>query len=169
MKSISGLSTTDFQGVFRTAFFKTVSQYLEIALHRLHYVSSLSGRRLTSERLQSSLIVSYSVNYPNASVAQSSSNVSNLLSSANFTASYQTNILSSSSSSNITSLVSGISVGLLQVTVLSSVPTRVPTFQVCQILLLLITLSFFLIANFNSNCCTLFVTRSANNSSSILG
>ena len=105
---------------------------------QIHYSGTSTARRLkTEERLQSSLDISYTITYANASVAPSSVNVSSALSSTNFTASYRSNILTSGNGAVITSLVSGISVGLLQVSVLSSFPTPIPTSRVSLIMILL--------------------------------
>ena len=135
MQSISGLSSTDFSGVFLEAFFITVADLLNVKQSQIHYSGTPTARRLRIEEvLQSSVSVSYTITYANASVAPSSTNVSNALSSANFTTSYQSNILAFGEGAVITSLVSGISVGLLQVSVLSSFPTRVPTSRVSFVL-----------------------------------
>ena len=131
MQSISGLNSADFGGIFLEAFFTTVAEYLHVKHKQLHYSGTVTARRLTMEGLQSSFSVPYTVSYANASVAPSSINVTNTLSSMNFTISYQSNILATGNGSVITSLVSGISVGLEQVSVLSSFPTRTPTSRVC--------------------------------------
>ena len=135
MQSISGLSSTDFNGVILEAFFTTISEYLNVRRRQIHYLGTPTARRFSvEESLQSSISVSYTVTYANAYVAPSSANVSHALSSANFTTSYQSNILASGNGAIVTSLVSGISVGLLQVSVLSSFPTRAPTSRVSFVL-----------------------------------
>ena len=138
MQSITGLNSADFSGIFLEAFFVTVAEFLSVKQRQIHYSGTATARRLkTEERLQSSLGISYTITYANASVAPSSVNISNALSSTNFTASYQSKILTSGNGAVITSLVSGISVGLLQVSVLSSFPTQIPTSRVSLIIILL--------------------------------